>query len=217
MLRLSDVTFSYGSHKALDSISLECGGGSCLVAAGPNGSGKSTLLSVISGARKPCSGSVSVGGRVGFVPQGTALLEDVSVSDNVKFFSSVCNVKAAPLGELPFSLKSIASRRVSSLSVGMKKRVSIACALASKPDILVLDEPCASLDILYREELLELICSLKRDGMLIVYAGHDFNEISLICDKMLLLKDGKAVFYKEKNLLPANPLELEKLVRANLH
>lgn len=217
MLKLDRVTFSYGSYKALDGISFEGDAGSCIVTAGPNGSGKSTLLSIISGARRAQSGTVEVGGRVGFVPQGTALLEDISVADNVKFFASVCGKRAPSLTELPFQLEELSRRRVSSLSVGMKKRVSIACALASAPDILVLDEPCASLDILYREELLELIRSLKEKGMLIVYAGHDFNEISMICDKMLLLKDGKAVFYKEKNRLPANPLELEELVRKSLH
>ena len=95
----------------------------------------------------------------------------------------------------------------------MKKRVSIVCALVSDPPVIILDEPCAALDIIYRDELLELINQLKSNGKTIIYVGHDFNEISRIYDTLLLIKDGNAVFYKTKDELPSSSDELEEYIR----
>lgn len=213
VLNIENVSFYYGSGKALDSVSLSGNGGECVVIAGPNGSGKSTLLSIIAGARKQSLGKVTIKGKIGYVPQGIALFEDLSVSDNIKFFASVNGAKSVKLEALPFSINEIKNKRVNKLSGGMKKRVSIACALASDPDILILDEPCASLDILYRDELLELIVKLKKSGKLIIYVGHDFNEISAIYDKLMLIKNGQTVFYKTKTeLFDASDL-LEQYLR----
>ena len=216
LIELDKISFFYGKSQILNSISLKADNGKCVVIAGPNGSGKSTLLSIIAGARKPSEGIVKSDGKIGYVPQGTALFEDLSVKENIRFFASVGKARTVNLNELPFNIKEIENKKVSKLSIGMKKRVSIACALVSDPSILILDEPCAALDIIYRDELLDLIGNLKEDGKTIIYVGHDFNEINRIYDSLLLIKNGNAVFYKNKSELCCSSDELENYVRKAL-
>jgi len=213
LIKLDKISFSYGKTKILNDISLTAENGKCIVIAGPNGSGKSTLLSIIAGARKASSGKMEISDNIGYVPQGIALFEDLSVKENVRFFASVSNIKIPDLNKLPFNLTPIANKKVSKLSIGMKKRVSIVCALVSDPSVIILDEPCAALDIIYRDELLELINKLKASGKTIIYVGHDFNEISRIYDTLLLIKNGTAVFYKTKDELPCSSDELEEFIR----
>lgn len=216
MIKLDKISFSYGKTKILNNISLTAETGKCIVIAGPNGSGKSTLLSIIAGARKASDGKAEISDKIGYVPQGIALFEDLSVKENVKFFAAVNKIKISDLNKLPFNLTPIANKKVSKLSTGMKKRVSIVCALVSDPYVIILDEPCAALDIIYRDELLELINELKNNGKTIIYVGHDFNEISRIYDTLLLIKNGNAVFYKTKDELPSSSDELEEYVRKAL-
>jgi len=216
LIKLDKISFSYGKTKILNNISLTAETGKCIVIAGPNGSGKSTLLSIIAGARKASDGKAEISDKIGYVPQGIALFEDLSVKENVKFFAAVNKIKVSDLNKLPFNLTPIANKKVSKLSTGMKKRVSIVCALVSDPYVIILDEPCAALDIIYRDELLELINELKNNGKTIIYVGHDFNEISRIYDTLLLIKNGNAVFYKTKDELPSSSDELEEYVRKAL-
>lgn len=216
LIKLDKISFSYGKTKILNNISLTAESGKCVVIAGPNGSGKSTLLSIIAGARKASGGKAEIGDKIGYVPQGIALFEDLSVKENISFFASVSKTKISDLSELPFNLVPIANKKVSKLSTGMKKRVSIVCALVSDPSVIILDEPCAALDIIYRDELLELINKLKANGKTIIYVGHDFNEISRIYDDLLLIKNGNAVFYKTKDELPYSSDELEEYIRKAL-
>lgn len=213
MIKLDKISFSYGKTQILNNISFSAESGKCIVIAGPNGSGKSTLLSIIAGARKASGGKAEISDKIGYVPQGIALFEDLSVKENIKFFASVNKTKIPDLNKLPFNLVPIANKKVSKLSTGMKKRVSIVCALVSDPPVIILDEPCAALDIIYRDELLELVNKLKSNGKTIIYVGHDFNEISRIYDTLLLIKDGNAVFYKTKDELPSSSDELEEYVR----
>ncbi len=216
LIKLDKISFSYGKTKILNNISLTAESGKCVVIAGPNGSGKSTLLSIIAGARKASGGKAEISDKIGYVPQGIALFEDLSVKENISFFASVSKTKISDLSELPFNLVPIANKKVSKLSTGMKKRVSIVCALVSDPSVIILDEPCAALDIIYRDELLELINKLKANGKTIIYVGHDFNEISRIYNDLLLIKNGNAVFYKTKDELPYSSDELEEYIRKAL-
>lgn len=216
MIKLNNISFSYGKTQILNNISFSAKEGNCIVIAGPNGSGKSTLLSVIAGARKASDGKININGKIGYVPQGIALFEELSVKENIKFFASVNKIKLPDPDALPFDIAPIMNKKVSRLSTGMKKRVSVVCALISDPDIIILDEPCAALDIIYRDELLELINKLKKDGKTIIYVGHDFNEISRVYDNILLIKNGNAVFYKTKDELSRSSDELEEYIRKAL-
>lgn len=200
MLSLENISFSYGKRSVLSSLSFKAEKGECIVLCGPNGSGKSTALSIIAGAVKPSGGRVLLGGRLGYAPQGTALFEDASVGENLAFFASLAR---CPVPEkLPFGLESRLKKRVSTLSGGMKKQLSIACALLGDPDILLLDEPCDSLDISFRRELTEKLAELKKQGKTIIYVGHEPLEFAGICDTLIYLGPGGGQFSRAQLSAP---------------
>lgn len=199
MLKVSDICFSYRGNKVLDGFGLELKCGECVVIAGANGCGKSTALALIAGILRPDSGTVEVGGSIGYVPQKTGLMEDMTSADNLRFF---CALAGKPMPETPpFGVAEFYKKRVGKLSGGMKKRLSIACALAAQPDILLLDEPCEALDAGARSELVWLLASLKAAGKSILYVAHDPDEFFPIFDRLVVIKSGRAEVYQRGELL----------------
>ena len=201
MIELLDISFSYGRKKILRNLNVTVRAGECVVLAGANGSGKSTALSVMAGVLRPSAGSVQVKGSVGFAPQGTALFEDMSVLDNLRFFAGL--KKCAVPEKLPFGVEQYLKTRVSKLSGGMKKQVSIACALLGEPQILLLDEPCAALDIEYRQELVQMILEKKNQGCAIVYVGHEPQEFYPFYDRIVFFGNENREYTRQQ--LSANP------------
>ena len=194
MIEAKDLTFSYGKGALIRDVSFRLEPGECLILTGPNGSGKSTLLSLIAGALKPGSGHIDIQGRLGLVPQGTALFGDMSVADNLLFFAGLGKTQVPK--ELPFGLERYRKKRVSDLSGGTRKRVSIACALLGDPANLLFDEPCAGLDIAYRQELTDLITELKKEGRCIIYVGHEPAEYASFFDKLLFLGEESPRYFE---------------------
>ena len=198
MTEVKQLCFSYGKHQVLKDLSFSVKGGECLILAGANGSGKSTALSLISGAVKANSGQIITESKIGFAPQGTALFEDVSVEANLRFFASLAGCQVPP--KFCFGVERYAKKKVSRLSGGMKKQVSIACALLGDPQLILFDEPCEALDINYREELACLIKDLKKAGKSIIYVGHEPTEFAGFYDKLIFLKNGHGREYSRAEL-----------------
>ena len=198
MLTADGLTFSYNRKPLLEALSFQAAPGECVVLAGPNGSGKSTALSLLAGVLKPDAGSVRTEGRTGYVPQGTALFEDMSVADNLAFFADLAGVKLPK--EPAFGVGRFLKKRVASLSGGTKKRVSIVCALLGDPANLLFDEPCAGLDVQYRDELQSLILGLKKEGRCIAYVGHEVSEFASFYDRMVFLGNGKPQVFEKADL-----------------
>ena len=185
ILELNQIGFSYGKKPILENVNLSLDAGQCAVIAGQNGCGKTTLLSLIAGIYKPSSGSVNVQGKIGYVPQNPALIADATVGENLRFFADVakCDIPK----ELPFDVSSFLKKRVSRISGGMKKQVSIACAMIGDPSVILLDEPCSALDIRFKNDLLDQVSRWKNEGKAIVYVGHDPHEITSIFDSLTFL------------------------------
>ena len=207
MVTVQHVEFSYGKRRILNGFSMTAEPGECVVFAGHNGAGKSTALSLIAGVLRPDSGTLCVEGKVGLVPQGTALFEDMSVGDNLRFFADLAGCQVPE--ELPFGVQRHKKTRVARLSGGMKKQVSIACALLGDPQILLLDEPCAGLDVVYRAELIELIRTLKREGRTVIYVSHEPMEFADIYDKLVFF--GEETILHTREDLSGNPAEENRL------
>ena len=196
MTELRNIHFSYGKRKILDNLSFSVKPGECIVLAGPNGSGKSTALAILAGVFRPDSGEVHTEGTIGYVPQGTALFEDMTVGDNIRFFAGTD--QTASEKPLPFNIGQMWKKKVSRLSGGMKKRVSIACALLRSPRLLLLDEPCASLDVEYKAELTALVQDLKKRGCAIVYVSHDPLEVASLYDRLIYFGDATVTYTREQ-------------------
>lgn len=206
---VKSIKKNYRHHKKtiLKDISLEANGGECIGILGTNGCGKSTLLSILAGIRKANSGSFAARYKepskekpvIGFVPQENPLMEELTALDNLRLWYSNSpldlqeELKQGTLHLLGIS--DFLHTRVSQMSGGMKKRLNIGCAIASNPQILLLDEPGAALDLPCKEQINQYLQAYKEQGNLILIATHEEPEIAL-CDRLFLLKDGILVPYQ---------------------
>ena len=194
-VEVNRVSFAYRKKTVLSDISFHVQEGECLAIVGANGRGKSTLLAILAGILKPKAGTVCCG-KIGYLPQNIALFEDMTVEDNLSFFAGLAKCEVPEC--LPFRLDNKRKERVSRLSGGQKRQVSIACALLGEPKVLLLDEPAAGLDVEYREALLQLLEEKKKAGCTILYVGHEPLELVDICDKLLFLGKTVQLYSKEE-------------------
>lgn len=206
MIKAENITFSYGKYTIVENLNLLAEAGECVVLAGPNGSGKSTVLAMLAGALKPSSGSIECDGKIGYIPQGTALLEDATVEENLRFFAKLAHCVVPE--KLPFSIDSYRDKRVSKLSGGMKKQVSIACALMGDPAVVMLDEPCAALDMAFRDEMIETVEKWKREGRTVVYVGHDPAEFYRFFDTLVFFDNPVRTIHR-KDIPEASEVEIK--------
>ena len=173
---------------------------------GPNGAGKTTLIKALVGSLRPSSGSVKVLGldplkdkwklrkQIGYMPQSPALYDDLSARNNIMFFGKaqrVPELKKRTDEILSFAeLTSRASDKVGTFSGGMKKRVSLCCALIHDPKIIFLDEPSAAIDPHLKMQSWILFRKLAQSGVTIFISTHLMDE-ALLCDKVAILRNGE--------------------------
>lgn len=219
MLQAVDVSFAYrrGSPRVLDTVSLRVEPGLILGLLGPNGSGKTSLIRVLAGLLTPAAGQVLVDGqplagftrleiarRIALVPQDTHSTFDFSVLDMVLMgryphlgtfaLESADDVAIAREALAVTGTAALETRPFSTLSGGERQRVVIASALAQAADVLLLDEPTASLDVGYQLEIAALLRRLNRErGATVLLSTHDLNLAAALCDRIVLLKDGRVV------------------------
>ena len=193
-----DLVKQFGDRAALRGVSFDAAAGELLAVIGPNGAGKTTLLSILAGIRSPDRGSVSVPGKVGWVPQSAALYRRLTVAENLRLFArleQVDDVEAAV--ERMLSQTALGERRddqVGTLSGGNQQRVNIAIGLLSRPAVLLLDEPATGLDPRQRERLWEFVLGLAGGGTTVIYSTHHLLEAERYGDRLLVLADGERIF-----------------------
>lgn len=195
MLRLTNLYKAYDkSNPVLNGVSLSLSRGSAICIAGKNASGKTTLLRLASTIIYPDEGTVSCDGRIAFVPQEPTLLSELSVQDNLKLWYSAQNLDGPTFAngspELLLGLLPYRKKFCNTLSGGLKKRLSIASALVTRPDYLLLDEPFSALDVIGCKMLTTLLCTLKQNGVGIMFSSHEPNLISAVADEVMLLQEG---------------------------
>jgi iron complex transport system ATP-binding protein len=219
LLRADSVSYSYATANALvlDDVSTELRRGHILGILGPNGSGKTTLLRLLSGTRVPSSGRVLLDGtplstlsrraaaqRIAVVPQETQLAFDYTVMEMVLMgrhphlgmfeLEGPDDFAVARDALLATGTQRLESRQFNTLSGGEKQRVVIASALAQSADILLLDEPTASLDLGYQLEVASLLTRLNRErGVTIAISSHDLNLAATVCSDIVMLRDGRVI------------------------
>ncbi|MBR2548438.1 MAG: ATP-binding cassette domain-containing protein [Clostridiales bacterium] len=204
---IEKVSLKY-KKTVLTDVNITAGKGEVIGLLGLNGSGKSTLLTAIAGLRKPASGTIKVNGKPGFVTQENALIDELSAMDNLKMWTPMNRQEILKaLTETELSILKVADYidlKVKRMSGGMKKRLALASVLLSKPDILLLDEPLASLDIPAKNEIISFIDSYKNKGGTVIVASHN-EELFKRCSRIYLLKNGVSI------LLPSNASPSEAL------
>jgi ABC-2 type transport system ATP-binding protein len=209
MLCAAGLTKSYHHTPVLRDVSLTLAPGEVLGLFGPNGAGKSTLIHILALITRQGAGEYELFGgdaqqnartlraRIGFVPQDVALFEELTVRDNLFAFcrqtGAAARRKAEETAE-SLKLAGVYKKRVRTLSGGTKRRVNLAAALVNDPALLILDEPLVGVDILHTAHILELLQKRAGDGAAIVISGHSAGQLLPICNKVMTLYDGRAVF-----------------------
>jgi ABC-2 type transport system ATP-binding protein len=201
LLRARGVARRYGRIVALAPTTLDICAGEALALIGPNGAGKSTLLSILAGALAPSDGEVtSANGsarNVGWVPQRPAHYARLSPRENIELFARL--EELADAGETADRLIRLLElpddgRPTASLSVGNQQRLNLAIALLGRPEVLLLDEPTASLDPRQRRRLWEIAAQVReRDGA-VVFATQNLEEVDHVASRVVVLLDGGLVF-----------------------
>lgn len=187
---VENVSKKYGGQQILQDVNLSISVGECVAITGRNGCGKTTLLSILMGIEQADSGKVILPTKdfkIGYLPQVNPLLTNLSVENNLKLWAKDKAHMVEALSK--FELKDIRRKSVGKLSGGMQRRVAIACALVNEPDLLVMDEPIASLDIIYKQVLHEEIKKFREKGGTVIMVTHEKEEIEM-CDRVLHIEAG---------------------------
>ena len=205
-VELKGLTKKYGEKTAVDGLDLEIRKGELFGLLGVNGAGKTTTIKILSGLAKATSGSayvmdMNVAERsaevkklIGISTQETAVAPNLTVRENLEFIAQVYgveNVKEAVDGMIrQFSLDEVENSRTKTLSGGWQRKVSIAMALITSPQVLFLDEPTLGLDVLARRELWKVIEKLK-GRMTVILTTHYLEEAETLCDRIAVMTRGK--------------------------
>jgi ABC-2 type transport system ATP-binding protein len=209
MIEAVKLSKAYGKQNVLNNVSFMLEKGRVMGILGPNGAGKTTLIKILALIAQPDTGTLKYNGRdaaresrllrplIGYVPQDVALFEDLSVRDNLMCWSALkgraAKEQAALLIE-ELCLSSFASKRVSALSGGMKRRVNLAVAMLDHPEVLILDEPLVGVDIEQRQQINQSLKKLALSGVTQIIASHHVDEMMTLADELMVMKDGNIRF-----------------------
>ena len=207
VIKADNLVKSFGSFKAISSLTFEVNKGEILGFLGPSGSGKTTTINILTGQLKPDQGQSSILGKsstnlneedltnIGLITENSGYYEKLSLYDNLLFFAKLYDV---PQGDLDDLMKRVGlfDRRktlAEKLSTGMKQRMLLVRAIINKPQVLFLDEPTSGLDPSTSQSIHELIKELQAEGTTIFLTTHDMHEATILCDKIVLLNKGQIV------------------------
>jgi len=214
---VENITKTYGSQKALDSISFSIDAGEIVGFLGPNGAGKSTMMKIITAYITQTEGVVCVNGHnvasepmlvkqsVGYLPEHNPLYLEMYVREYIQFNASIHNISKNRIDKVieQIGLLPEAHKKIGQLSKGYRQRVGLAVALLHDPEVLILDEPTTGLD---PNQLIEIRSLIKEIGKTktVLFSTHIMQEVEAVCDRVIIINKGKIVTDKKLNELKNN-------------
>lgn len=211
MIQIQNLVKRYGDLLALDHLNLEIEQGEIFGLLGPNGCGKTTAISCLLALLRYDKGTISIQGqqmspdnyeikgKIGIVPQEVAVFEELNVYENIDYFCGLYVQDKAMRKQYVeeainfVGLESHRKMRPKQLSGGLLRRLNIACGIAHKPEIIILDEPTVAVDPQSRNKILEGICQLNQDGATVIYTSHYMEEVEQICTRIAILDHGRCI------------------------
>lgn len=193
-VRVDGLTKSYGENAVLKNISFGVDSGEIFGLLGANGAGKTTTLECIEGLRSYEAGSILVDGSMGVQLQSASLPGHIRASEALMLFARWNKTQIDDGAMRQLGVDAFERKQYRELSTGQKRRLHLAVALVGDPDVVILDEPTAGLDVEGRAALHELIGDLRRRGKAIIMSSHDMAEVEDLCDRIAVLKDGDILY-----------------------
>ena len=206
IIELKHLKKYYGNSRGIEDVSLKINKGEIYGFIGPNGAGKSTTIRTIMGLINKTSGNIYINGkdlefddinvkkRIGYLPSEVNLYGDMTTKEILNYHETFYNKNLGKrMNELVKLFKIDLNKKIEDLSLGNLKKVGIVLALMHEPDILILDEPTSGLDPIMQNTFHDLLLKEKEKGTTILYSSHVLSEVSSVCDKVGLIKDGKII------------------------
>lgn len=211
-VEILQVYKSFGAKEVVKDVSFALAPGEVFGLVGPNGAGKTTTIRMLMDIIKPDSGEVRIFGqplkeetknRIGYLPEERGLYQKMRVSDSLVYLASLKDVEARVAKERAEELLRQVDmlphkgKKVSELSRGMGQIIQFLVTIAHNPDLIILDEPFAGLDPVNRQLLKDIVMELKEQGKTIILSTHLMNEVEEMCDRILMIDEGRVVLYGE--------------------
>ncbi|MDT8717215.1 ABC transporter ATP-binding protein [Clostridium sp. 19966] len=211
IVKIKGLVKKFGDFVAVDGVDLDIKEGEIYGLLGPNGAGKSTTINILSGLLSFDKGRIEVFGsdinksraeikrNIGIVPQDIAIYEDLTAYENIDFFAGLYGLRGRQLKKsveeaLEFTgLLDKANAMPSSFSGGMKRRLNIACAIAHKPKLIIMDEPTVGIDPQSRNHIIQSVKKLNESGSTIIYTSHYMEEVEELCTRLAIIDHGKLI------------------------
>ena len=239
MLKIKNISKSYGAQKVLCAINQEFGVGRIVGLLGPNGAGKSTLMKIVTGYIAADEGEVLIDGKrvavddvatkrlVGYLPEHNPLYLDMYVREYLEFVAEIYNAQCTMHNAQFMSKRKMiqdaveeviertgltveANKKIGQLSKGYRQRVGIAAAIIHNPRVLILDEPTTGLDPNQLIEIRQLIKDLGRDR-LVIFSTHIMQEVEQVCDDVIVINKGNVIEQGTKDELVAKYGGIERI------
>jgi ABC-2 type transport system ATP-binding protein len=204
-VRATGLVKAFGPIRAVDDVSFELAPGRIYGLLGPNGSGKTTLIRLLTGLTRATSGHAEILGvpmpsraalgRIGYMTQSDGIYPELTVAENARFFAAMYGVRDAAAADAALAIVELADRAgtlASQLSGGLRRRLSLACALVHRPPVLFLDEPTVGVDPALRVQFWGHFRQLVGDGVTIVVTSHVMDEADR-CDELLFMRNGRVI------------------------
>ena len=228
MLKIKNISKSYGAQKVLCAINQEFGVGRIVGLLGPNGAGKSTLMKIVTGYIAADEGEVLIDGKrvavddvetkrlVGYLPEHNPLYLDMYVREYLNFVAEVYGLKGVQKRDAVegvverTGLTLEANKKIGQLSKGYRQRVGIAAAIIHNPKVLILDEPTTGLDPNQLIDIRQLIKDLGRDR-LVIFSTHIMQEVEQVCDDVIVINKGNVIEQGTKDELVEKYGSIERI------
>lgn len=214
MISVNHLTKDYGQNRGVFDMSFQIHEGEILGFLGPNGSGKTTTIRQLMGFVKPDHGNAEIQGKdcfldaawiqqnVGYLPGEIAFMDDMTGIDFIHFIAKLKGIKdLSYANELIEFLELDARGQIKRMSKGMKQKIGLVIALMQDPPILILDEPTSGLDPLMQMKFVELMKKAKQQGKTVFMSSHIFGEIENVCDRVVIIKEGRIVAIEDMDKL----------------
>lgn len=211
MISVAGLAKRFGEVVAVDDVSFSAPDGAVTGLLGPNGAGKTTALRMVYGLLKPDAGRIQIDGvdqagdllaaqaRIGVLPDQSGLYPRLTPREHIEYYGRLHGLRGATLAKRTtelidlLDLGGVAQRRVAGFSHGERTKVALARALVHQPRNILLDEPTNGLDVMSTRTLRELIRRLRSDGCCVLFSSHVMQEVSALCDWIIVIAKGRAV------------------------